>query len=79
MKSNSLHWELMSTRSMFETDDMTKQRDWLNRIAALIDGGNIRTIVGAHYGVICAENLRRAHHDIESGKSIGKIVPEGFN
>lgn len=78
-KSISLHWELMFTRSMFETDDMTKQRDLLNRIAELIDAGSIRTTVGAHYGIICAENLRRAHRDIESGKAIGKIVLEGFN
>lgn len=78
-KSISLHWELMFTRSMFETDDMTKQRDLLNRVAELIDAGSIRTTVGAHYGAICAKNLRRAHRDIESGKSIGKIVLEGFD
>lgn len=78
-KSLSLHWELMFTRSMFETDDITKQRDLLNRVAQLIDVGHIRTTVGAHYGVICAENLRRAHRDIESGKAIGKIVLEGFS
>ena len=78
-KSISLHWELMFTRSMFGTDDMTKQRDLLNRVAELIDAGRIRTTVGANYGAICAENLRRAHRDIESGKAIGKIVLEGFN
>jgi len=78
-KSLSLHWELMFTRSMFETDDITKQRDLLDRVAELIDAGSIRTTVGAHYGAICAENLRRAHRDIESGKAIGKIVLEGFD
>ena len=77
-KSISLHWELMFTRSMFETDDMTKQRDLLDRVAKLIDDGIVRTTVGAHYGAICAANLRRAHHDIESGRAIGKIVLEGF-
>jgi len=77
-KSISLHWELMFTRSMFQTDDMTKQRDLLNRVAELIDTGDIRTTVGANYGAICADNLRRAHRDIESGRSIGKIVLEGF-
>ncbi len=77
-KSLSLHWELMFTRSMFETDDMTRQRDLLNRVAELIDAGDIRTTVGANYGAICAQNLRRAHRDIESGTAIGKIVLEGF-
>ena len=78
-KSISLHWELMFTRSMFETDDMTKQRDLLNRVAELIDEGRIRTTVGANYGSISAENLRKAHRDIESGSAIGKIVLEGFD
>jgi NADPH2:quinone reductase len=78
-KSISLHWELMFTRSMFETDDMTKQRDLLNRVAELIDEGRIRTTVGANYGAICAENLRKAHRDIECGRAIGKIVLEGFD
>ena len=77
-KSLSLHWELMFTRSMFETDDMSRQRELLNRVAELIDAGRIRTTVGANYGAICAENLRRAHRDIESGTAIGKIVLEGF-
>ena len=77
-KSISLHWELMFTRSMFETDDMTEQRELLNRVAELIDAGRIRTTVGANYGAICAQNLRRAHRDIESGTAIGKIVLEGF-
>ena len=78
-KSISLHWELMFTRSMFQTNDMEKQRDLLNRVAELIDQGRLRTTVGAHYGAICAENLRRAHHDIEGGRAIGKIVLEGFS
>ena len=78
LKSISLHWELMFTRSMFQTADMAKQRDLLNRVAQLIDAGEIRTTLGAHYGAINAENLRRAHTDIEKGKAIGKIVLEGF-
>lgn len=78
-KSLSLHWELMFTRSMFQTDDMTKQRDLLCRVAELIDAGRIRTTMGAHYGTIFADNLRKAHRDIESGNAIGKIVLEGFD
>ena len=77
-KSISLHWEFMYTRSMFNTDDLEKQRDLLNRVAGLIDAGRIKTTLGEHYGLINAENLKRAHANIESGKSIGKIVLEGF-
>lgn len=78
MKSISLHWEFMYTRSMFGTDDIEKQRDLLNSVAELIDAGRLKTTLGEHYGVINADNLKRAHESLESGKSIGKIVLEGF-
>ncbi|OPX55178.1 NADPH2:quinone reductase [Oceanospirillum multiglobuliferum] len=77
-KSLSLHWELMFTRSMFKTEDMIQQRELLNRVAELVDAGKIRTTIGTHYGAICAENLIKAHQDIENGKAIGKIVLESF-
>lgn len=78
-KSISLHWELMFTRSMFETADMIKQHELLNRVAAMVDAGALRTTLGEHYGVVSAGNLRRAHALIESGRAVGKIVLEGFN
>jgi zinc-binding alcohol dehydrogenase family protein len=77
-KSISLHWELMFTRSMFETPDMIRQHDILERIAALIDEGVLKTTVGEHFGKIDAANLRRAHALIESNKARGKVVLEGF-
>ncbi|MEH6627802.1 MAG: zinc-binding alcohol dehydrogenase family protein [Motiliproteus sp.] len=77
-KSISLHWELMFTRSMFQTDDMEKQRELLNQVSKLIDSGTIKTTLGEHYGVINADNLKRAHLNIESGKAIGKVVLERF-
>ncbi len=78
MKSISLHWEFMYTRSMFDTPDIEKQRDLLNSIAELIDAGRIKTTLGEHYGLINATNLKKAHASIESGKAIGKVVLEGF-
>ncbi|MFJ7885556.1 zinc-binding alcohol dehydrogenase family protein [Pseudomonas sp. NPDC096917] len=77
-KSLSLHWEFMYTRSLFETPDMIEQHNLLNRVAELIDAGTLRTTVGEHFGTINAANLRRAHALLESGKSKGKIVLEGF-
>lgn len=77
-KSLSLHWEFMYTRSLFETADMLEQHKLLNRVAALIDAGTLKTTVGEHFGTINAENLRRAHALLESGQSKGKIVLEGF-
>lgn len=77
-KALSLHWELMVTRSLFQTPDMIKQHELLERVAELIDSGVLRTTLGEHYGTINAANLIRAHELIESGTAKGKIVLEGF-
>ncbi|SDQ01661.1 zinc-binding alcohol dehydrogenase family protein [Ectopseudomonas guguanensis] len=77
-KSLSLHWELMFTRSLYQTADMIEQHRLLQRVAELVDSGVIRTTLGEHFGRINAANLRRAHALLESGKAKGKIVLEGF-
>lgn len=77
-KCLSLHWEFMFTRSMFNTQDMNQQHHLLNSIAELIDRGYLKTTVGKNLGIINAANLQKAHAEIEAGKSIGKIVLEGF-
>lgn len=77
-KSISLHWELMFTRSLFQTPDMIAQHRLLNEVARLVDAGVIHTTVGEHFGTINAENLRLAHSLLESGTACGKIVLEGF-
>lgn len=77
-KSVSVHWEFMFTRSMFKTADMVAQQRLLNEIAQLVDAGIIRTTLAEHFGTINADNLRRAHQLLESGKARGKIVLEGF-
>jgi zinc-binding alcohol dehydrogenase family protein len=78
LKSLSLHWELMFTRSMFQTPDMAQQGVLLNRIAALIDAGQLRSTLSENFGAINAANLKRAHALIETGKAQGKLVLEGF-
>lgn len=77
-KAVSLHWESMFTRSTYETPDMIRQHEILDRVASLIDDGTLRSILGEHFGAINADNLRRAHQLIESHKAKGKIVLEGF-
>lgn len=77
-KSISLHWEFMFTRSMFVTSDIIEQHNLLTRVAKLIDQGVLRTTLGEHYGTISADNLRRAHALLETGRAVGKIVLEGF-
>ena len=77
-KSASLHWEAMFTRSTFQTADMDAQHKLLNAVATMVDKGTIRTTVGENFGKINAANLRRAHAQLESGTTRGKIVLEGF-
>jgi zinc-binding alcohol dehydrogenase family protein len=77
-KSVSLHWELMFTRSLFETVDLIEQHELLTEVARRVDAGELRTTLGEHFGRIDAANLKRAHALLESGKSRGKIVLEGF-
>lgn len=77
-KCNSVHWEAMFTRSMFTTDDIILQHDLLDEVSALADAGTLRTTLTQNLGTINAANLRKAHALIESGRSIGKVVLEGF-
>ncbi|RZT10208.1 zinc-binding alcohol dehydrogenase family protein [Duganella sp. CF402] len=77
-KSISLHWEFMFTRSMYQAQDMAAQHALLDRLAALIDQGVIKTTVGQQLGAISAATLRQAHALVESNKTLGKIVLAGF-
>ncbi|MDQ7982020.1 zinc-binding alcohol dehydrogenase family protein [Paraburkholderia sp. SARCC-3016] len=77
-KSASLHWELMYTRSIFDTPDVIRQHEILNKVAEMVDSGMLKTTTGEHFGKINAENLRRAHQLLESHRAKGKIVLEGF-
>lgn len=77
-KSLSVHWELMFTRSMFNTATRSRQHDLLNRVAALIDNGTIRSTMTHLVEGIRAGSLKAVHAQIESGLTRGKIVLEGF-
>src|SRR5215475_12375844 len=77
-KAISVHWESMFTRSSFQTPDMIAQHHLLNDVADLIDNGVLRTTLDQTFGTINAANLKRAHALLESGKSRGKIVLEGW-
>jgi NADPH:quinone reductase len=77
-KAASLHWEFMFTRALFGTPDMVEQHQILDELAELVDAGLVRTTLAHTFGRINAENLRKAHALLESGKSHGKIVLEGF-
>ncbi|MEH0196282.1 zinc-binding alcohol dehydrogenase family protein [Caulobacter sp. CCNWLY153] len=77
-KAVSIHWELMFTRSIFETADMAEQGRLLNEVSGLVDAGRIRTTLTQTLSPINAANLKAAHALIESGRAKGKVVLEDF-
>jgi NADPH2:quinone reductase len=77
-KSVSIHWELMYTRSLFDTLDMGQQGRIIGRLADLVDEGRLRTTLTERLSPINAENLKRAHARVESASMRGKIVLEGW-
>lgn len=78
VKSLSLHYVFMFTRSMFQTADMQEQGRLLSQMSDLVDQGLIQSTLGKHLGIINANNLKAAHTELEAGTAIGKIVLEGF-
>ncbi len=77
-KSASFHWELMFTRSMYQTEDLIEQHRLLTEVASLVDAGILTTTVTERFGPITATNLRRAHELVESGRARGKVVLAGW-
>ncbi|PBJ16042.1 zinc-binding alcohol dehydrogenase family protein [Flavobacterium sp. ACN6] len=73
-KSVSFSWELMYTRSMYQTEDMIEQHHILNKVADLLDEGILKTTLNVTLKGFTAENVKKAHELLESGKTIGKIA-----
>ena len=77
-KSTTISWEMMFTRSLFQTADMDAQHRLLREVAALVDAGVLKSTMAQHMGRMTVENLRRAHQAVETNRTIGKVVLEGF-
>jgi NADPH2:quinone reductase len=77
-KSASLHWELMFTRSRYQTPDMIEQHKLLNQVADWLDAGTLKGTLTQTLSPINAANLQKAHAQLESGTTIGKLVLKGW-
>lgn len=77
-KSVGIHWEMMFARARFKTPDLIEQHRLLNRVASLVDAGELCSTHTETLGPINAANLREAHRRLESGKTIGKLVLAGW-
>lgn len=73
LKAQSIHWELMFTKSRFDVDAASQGRI-LSEVAALIDAGELRTTVGTTLSGMTVDNLVQAHALLESGTAVGKVV-----
>ncbi|NID12967.1 zinc-binding alcohol dehydrogenase family protein [Fibrivirga algicola] len=73
-KSVSFSWELMFTRSSFQTDDLIEQHHILNRVADLLDEGVLAPTLTQTLHGLSADTLKQAHTQLESGTTIGKLV-----
>lgn len=73
-KSASFSWEFMYTRPMFRTEDMIAQHLILTQVSDLLENRKIKSTVNDVLKGFSVENLKKAHKQLESGKTIGKIV-----
>ncbi|WP_424493605.1 zinc-binding alcohol dehydrogenase family protein [Salinimicrobium sp. GXAS 041] len=73
-KSVSLHWELMFTRALYQTEDMERQHEILENLGVLLNQGTIKSTLNKTFKGLTPESFREAHQLQESGKSIGKNV-----
>ena len=78
-KCIGIHWEFMFARARFLTPDMARQGEILDRVAALVDAGELRTTLTETLFPIDATNLRTAHAQLESGRTIGKVALSGWS
>ena len=73
-KSVSFSWEFMFTRSSFETSDMIEQHHILTNVSAMLDNGALKTTLTETLHGLTVENFKRAHAQLESGTTIGKLA-----
>jgi len=78
MKALSFSWEFMFARSLHKTDDIDAQGLLLNRVADLVDGGEVTSTANKNYGALSEATLRQALADQVEGSAIGKSVLNGF-
>jgi len=77
-KSAAVCFELMFTRSRFQTPDMIEQHKLLNTVADWLDAGKLKGTLKETLSPINGANLRKAHEKVESGTMIGKLVLKGW-
>lgn len=73
-KSAGFIWEFMFTRPMFKTQNMAAHHNILSAIADLLDEGRIISTLRETIGPMTPENITKAHQQLLTGRTIGKIA-----
>lgn len=74
LKSASLHWEFMFTRSMYQTADIGEQGHILQQVAELVDAGKVATTLTETLSGLTVASIQAAHDKVLSGHMQGKVV-----
>ncbi|EIC86568.1 zinc-binding alcohol dehydrogenase family protein [Serratia sp. M24T3] len=74
LKSASLHWEFMFTRSMYKTSDISEQGHILQQVAELVDAGKVATTLTETISGLTTESIQSAHDKVNDGHMQGKVV-----
>ncbi len=68
----------MFMRAIYGTPDMDEQVRIRDEISRAFDDRRIRTTATQNLGQIHAANLKKAHEQLESNPTIGKVVLKEF-
>ena len=77
-KSVSFSWEFMFTRSQFQTADMGRQGEILDRLAEQLATGVLRPTLRRTLTPINAANLEQAYAELAEGRMVGKLALAGW-
>lgn len=78
-KSVRLCWEFMFSRSGAGGEAQAAQGAILDRLAELVEAGEIRTTLTQTLGPISATRLEQAHDQLRTGHTLGKIALQGWD
>ncbi len=75
-KSITLSYELMYTRSLYQTEDWVKQHEYLMELKEQVEAGNIVSTKSEYFSKMNEETLTEAYALLQKEHTIGKIVLE---
>lgn len=75
-KSITLSYELMYTRSLYQTEDWIKQHEYLTELTKEVEAGNIVSTMTEHFPEMNEETITAAYEMLQKEHTVGKIVLE---